>query len=163
MGLFSRILALSHKPEGLLHKAETLLKQEPETTASFFEQFARDYGYSRFCLLTPEGSHYTVAGSAGIRPDSLDTACSTRDFWDGTLFSDDTDWLCIRGEKLVNYLQLFCQEDRNDIRQLIIRRVSNPSLHLDYIFLLPQEGEYDFYQPAEMETSLERINEYLTA
>jgi len=165
MGLFARIKALSHKPEGLLHKAESVLKQEPVESApvSFYEQFARDYGYQRFCLLQPNGSVYKLTGAFGISSDSVLSASSTRDFWDGTLFTDNSDWLTYRGEKLIPFLQLFCQEDRDDIRQLILRRVADTSRNLDYIILFPQDAEYDFYTAEEMELSLERINEYLLA
>ncbi len=168
MGLYQKIIALSEKPKGLLKKAEQVLEtvtgiEEEQTTSvpvSFFEQFARDYGYSRACLLLPEDNLYKAAYVYGMSQKSLEQGFSTRDFWDGTL-TDTKEWATINGENLVPYLQLFSEKDRDDIQQILIRRVSYSQYNLDYIILLPQEAEYSFYTPEELNRSLIRLNEYL--
>ncbi len=154
MGLYQKLMALSESPKGLLNKAQAV-------HVSFFEQFCRDYGYSHVCLLVREGSLYKAAYLHGMKQESIVHSCSTSDFWDGTLFSDNTEWLTISGDKLVTFLQLFCEEDRDTIKQLLIRRVFNQKYHLDYIILIPQEAEYSFYTVEELNVSLVRLNEFL--
>ena len=119
---FRKDAALFH---GLLDHAENILNSarfnnNTDEPLIFFRTFVEELGFSKMCVLLPDENQFKMYLSYGFRLDSFQKAISTKDFWEGTLTTED--WIEATDEKLVPFRQLFSSDDNNEITILHLKK-----------------------------------------
>ena len=111
---------------GLLNHAEHILRSSKFSSPTdepfiFFSSFVEELGFSKVCILLPDENQLKIFFSSGFDSATFQKSESTKDFWDGTLPSED--WFLATGEDLVSFRQLFSDSDNAEISMLHLKKI----------------------------------------
>ena len=111
---------------GLLSHAEHILRSSRFSTHTdepfvFFSSFVEELGFSKVCILLLDENQFKVFFTYGFDSISSQKSVSTKDFWDGTISSDE--WVSVDGEDTVSFRQLFSDDDNAEISMIHIKKI----------------------------------------
>ena len=109
---------LLSRAEHILHSARFSCKTDEPFV--FFSSFVEELGFSKVCILLSDENLFKMYFSYGFDSSSFQKSVSTKDFWDGTIPSED--WFQASDEDIVPFRQLFSEDDNAEISLLHIKR-----------------------------------------
>ena len=110
---------------GLLNHAEHILRSarfssKTDEPFTFFSSFVEELGFSKVCILLSDENLFKMYFSYGFDSSSFQKSISTKDFWDGTVTTEE--WIQASDEDIVPFRQLFSEDDNAEISLLHIKR-----------------------------------------
>ena len=112
---------------GLLKHAEHILSSSQFSSHTdepfvFFSSFVEELGFSKACILLTDDNQFKVFFTYGFDKISSQKSVSSKDFWDGTIPSEE--WISVYGEDTVSFRQLFSDDDNAEISMLHIKKIN---------------------------------------
>lgn len=141
MGLLSKTLSVADS-----------IKNKDDSTAEklSFEDFFQKYDLCCCAIFSPFENNYVITHSVGFDAVSLISSISTKDFWNGTVKSNNWETFS-SNEELLPFFQLFSFNQKDKINKIFIKRFN------DKIFMICSTNESKFIANDKITNDLELI------